>query len=618
MSAVPQPTDGQLPSAATQQQQIPQGAPVVGQQQQPSMPSQQAPLPVPPQQVQHHMMMPQQMQMQMPQQQMQMPHQQQMQMPQQNIIQPMQPPAFPPPPVPIVPAGNDGRPEDAALHITVSDPVQHQDGMSKFTSYRVDVRPPETMAGPGGLENSIFQNTAYSAVLRRYSDFNWLYERLHRERAGAIIPPIPEKQAVSRFTPAFVEQRRHDLEVFLRRVAVHPELRDAACLDTFLRADEATFRHAKALKDGQQGGVPMAMDMAASGYGMPPMSPPPPPGGAGAPVSTEKKIKSWFSETKTSIAGDLVRSPDDDLFDEIERYVAGLDGQMRAVSAQASGLVRKGKELANGMFEFGMAFTLLGRSEQEVLGAALTKVGEAADVISTLNAQHAEREAREFEAPMVDYVKTIHAVRLALHRRHERRLAYTARLSELNAKQANVMKLRSTPGQEAKAYAAEMSLQRGQAAADAARDDFMAVSQRVLREVDRFKREKAEDMKRTVYQYIEMQIEYNRKMEKIWAELIPLLENVPLRDDEVPAAGVEVPEPKPISLPNADIPGGAAAVATDEAQAQVQQQMEQLQVQQQPATALPPAAAPPVPGTDGITDVPLTDPMMGSGIQYRP
>ena len=113
-------------------------------------------------------------------------------------------------------------------------------------------------------------------------------------------------------------------------------------------------------------------------------------------------------------------------------------------------------------------------------------------------------------------------------------------------------------------------------------------------------------------------------MEKIWPDLIPVLENVPLRDDQVPAAGVDVPEPKAVSLPNADIPGGAAAaVATEQAQEQIQQQMEQLQVQQQeqqPAPALPPAAAPPAPppGSDGITDVPLTDPMMGSGIQYRP
>ena len=291
--------------------------------------------------------------------------------------------------------------------------------------------------------------------------------------------------------------------------------------------------------------------------------------------------------------GDLVRSPDDDLFDEIEQYVAGLDNQMRAVSTQATGLVRKGKELANGMFEFGLAFHLLGRSEQEVLGSALTKVGDAADAISVLNAEHADLEAMQFEAPLQDYVKTIHAVRLALTRRHERRLAYTARLSELNAKQANLMKLRSTPGQEAKAYAAEMSLQRGQAAADAARDDFMAVSQRVLREVDRFKREKAEDMKRTVYQYIEMQILYNRKMETIWADLIPVLENVPLRDDQVPAAGVDVPAPTPSRLPNDAIPGAPP----QQAQAQMRSRSSSraaapasAQPQQQ---AMPPAAAPP-------------------------
>ena len=87
---------------------------------------------------------------------------------------------------------------------------------------------------------------AYSSVLRRYSDFLWPWERLHHERAGAIVPPIPEKQPVGRFSPTFVEERRMQLERFLRRVIVHPELADAACLDTFLRADDLTFQSAKA------------------------------------------------------------------------------------------------------------------------------------------------------------------------------------------------------------------------------------------------------------------------------------------------------------------------------------------------------------------------------------
>lgn len=49
--------------------------------------------------------------------------------------------------------------------------------------------------------------------------------------------------------------------------------------------------------------------------------------------------------------------------DEIEGYVNGLDEKMKIVFGQASVLVCKGKEIANGIFEFGLAFTLLGQSE---------------------------------------------------------------------------------------------------------------------------------------------------------------------------------------------------------------------------------------------------------------
>jgi sorting nexin-1/2 len=378
--------------------------------------------------------------------------------------------------------------------------------MNKYTSYRVDVRPPTTTPGDG-QQDVFLSNTTYSAVLRRYSDFLWLYERLHMERAGAIVPPIPEKQPVGRFSPAFVEDRRVNLERFLRRVAVHPELQDSKCLDAFLRADDVTFQAQKA----QKGEAILASSAAM--YASPPK---------------QDGFKRWFAEAKTSIAGDLVKSPDDDLFDEIHRYVSGLDSQMKNVSQQATGLVRKGKEIANGLFEFGLAFNLLGQSEADALGDALGKMGETADALSVLSAEHAQREMAQFEEPLQDYIKTIHAVKLALQRRHEKRLTYSTRLAEVESKQANLSKLRAQPGQESKAYAAEMSLRRAQEASQVARDDFAAVSQRVLREVDRFKREKAEDMKRTVLDYINLQVEYNRRVEEVWAALLPQLERVQL------------------------------------------------------------------------------------------
>lgn len=432
----------------------------------------------------------------------------------------------------------------------VSDPVQHTDGLNKYTSYRVDVRPQDQQQQDPSMVG------AYSSVLRRYSDFLWLWERLHHERAGAIVPPIPEKQPVGRFSPTFVEERRMQLERFLRRVVVHPELADAACLDTFLRADDLAFQSAKTAK-----GVVMAASQANMMQHHSQVSP------------KKDGFKRWFAEAKTSMTGDLVRSPDDDIFDEIHRYVHGLDNQMRNVSHQATGLVRKGKEIANGLFEFGLAFNLLGQSEADSLGDALKQMGETADRLSVLSAEQAEKEMAQFEEPLQDYIKMIHAVKLALHRRHEKRLTYSTCLSEVQSKQAQLVKLRGQLGAEAKAYTIEMSLRRAQESCQAAQEDFASTSQRVLREVDRFKREKADDMRRTVLDYINLQVDYNKRMEQVWGNLIPQLEQVELEAENAPAA-------PPQANPPSSSFGGPG-----QPQPQPQQQQQQ---QQQPQSPPPP------------------------------
>ena len=457
------------------------------------------------------------------------------------------------------------------MSFQVSDPVQHTDGLNKYTSYRVDVRPMDQ----SGQQDPVMTMGAYSSVLRRYSDFLWLFERLHMERAGAIVPPIPEKQPVGRFSPTFVEERRMQLERFLRRVIVHPELADAQCLDTFLRADDISFQSAKQAK-----GVVMAASQANMMQHH-------------AQISPKKDgFKRWFAEAKTSMTGDLVRSPDDDIFDEIHRYVHGLDNQMRNVSHQATGLVRKGKEIANGLFEFGLAFNLLGQSEADSLGDALKKMGETADRLSVLSAEQSEKEMAQFEEPLQDYIKMIHAVKLALHRRHEKRLTYSTCLSEVQSKQNQLVKLRAQIGAEGKAYSVEMSLRRAQEACQAAQEDFAAVSQRVLREVDRFKREKAEDMRRTVLDYINLQVDYNKRMEQVWATLIPQLEQVQLEAENTPMAAPSGPQG-----PNSSF-GGPSPQEQPNMQQSAQQQPQYSMMGQAPPqymNTMPPAGAPPVP-----------------------
>ena len=406
----------------------------------------------------------------------------------------------------------------------------------------------------------------YSAVLRRYSDFYWLYERLHTERAGAIVPPIPEKAPIGKFSPRFIEDRRLQLERFIRRVAVHPELADAPSLDTFLRADDVSFQVAKNAKgtfvvDNTLSQSPLMMNV---------------------PSQKKDGIKRWFAEAKTSMTGDLIKSPDDDLFEEIARYIHGLDTQMRAVSHQATGLVRKGKEIANGMFEFGLAFNLLGQSEADALGDALRKMGETADHLSVLSAEQAEKEMAQFEEPLQDYIRLIHAVKLALQRRHEKRLTCSTAVADVEAKLLQLAKLRTQFGQDAKIYQTEMAIRRAQDAEAMARDEFAVVSQRVLREVDRFRREKAEDMRRTVLDYINLQVEYNKRMEQVWANLIPQLESVQLDGNSQAHAAAAPSTPMSPQRPNV---GGQVPQ-------QLQQQPAQQQYMQQPMYQSPMPAAP--------------------------
>ncbi|KAL3775206.1 LOW QUALITY PROTEIN: hypothetical protein ACHAW5_002767 [Stephanodiscus triporus] len=431
-------------------------------------------------------------------------------------------------------------PEDSVDYVTVSDPVIHADGMNKYTSYRVDCRPPppahgiegvDDVYGRGGgggggvhhrddvddvfLRNNVGQ---YSSVLRRYSDFLWLYERLHRERGGSIVPPLPEKQAVSRFSPDFVEDRRRSLERFLRRVVLHPELWDAGCLSTFLRANDV-FQHATVagsvsdrllealLQQRREGGRGEREQRCRHlGGGGPGAS----LSGAGAfnlALKNAAGLKRWFSEAKTTFSGDLVSSPDDDLFDEIERYVEALSVQMKRVSNQASALVRKSREVANGMFEFGLAFHQLGQCEGGMLGTKLQLMGGTADALSSMAATQAEAEMRRLEEPLRDYLRVVQGVRLALGRRHDARVSYTALLHEIHTREGALHRLRMTPGSEAKAYSTEVSLQRYRVAANAASEGYAEISQRVLREVDRFKREKAEEMKSVVLEFILLEIE---------------------------------------------------------------------------------------------------------------
>jgi sorting nexin-1/2 len=74
-------------------------------------------------------------------------------------------------------------------------------------------------------------------VKRRYKDFLWLYNQMHANNPGVIVPPPPEKQTMGRFESNFVEGRRAALEKMLNKIAAHPTLQQDGDLKLFLESE---------------------------------------------------------------------------------------------------------------------------------------------------------------------------------------------------------------------------------------------------------------------------------------------------------------------------------------------------------------------------------------------
>ncbi|KAJ2742280.1 intercellular trafficking and secretion [Coemansia sp. BCRC 34301] len=123
---------------------------------------------------------------------------------------------------------------DIETDVTVDQPRKEGEGTSNpFVTYLVT-----TMR-----TNRTTREIKRYAVRRRYQDFAWLHEQLYKQFVASVVPPLPDRRRLEyltgdRFSEDFVGKRKHGLERFVRRVALHPLLRSSHHLTVFLEAKD--------------------------------------------------------------------------------------------------------------------------------------------------------------------------------------------------------------------------------------------------------------------------------------------------------------------------------------------------------------------------------------------
>lgn len=249
------------------------------------------------------------------------------------------------------------------FQVTVSDPTKVGDPVRGHVVYTVKTKTTSPHYRRGDF-----------SVLRRYSDFLWLFEQLCANNPGVIVPPIPDKHPFGRFQDQFIETRRAALQRALGKMTSHPILQLDPDLRLFLESES------------------FALD-----------------------------IKSRRSQTPESTSSGLLSSwtgpkytEQDDWFEQRKAYLDHLETQLKGISKSLDVASKARLDMADSLGAFADSTFALSESD---LGAAMcTAFKKLSDLVrreKETNEDQAKDDVSKLLNLSDEYIRFIQSVRLA-------------------------------------------------------------------------------------------------------------------------------------------------------------------------------------------------------------
>ncbi|RDX83250.1 Sorting nexin 1, partial [Mucuna pruriens] len=364
------------------------------------------------------------------------------------------------------------------LSVSVTDPVKLGNGVQSYISYRVITKTnfPEYQ-GPEKI------------VIRRYSDFVWLRDRLFEKYKGIFIPPLPEKSAVEkfRFSAEFIEMRRQALDIFVNRIASHRELQQSEDLRLFLQAEEETMERLRSYETGIFKKKPADL------------------------MQIFKDVQSKVSDVVLGKEKPIEES--DPEYEKMKHYIFELENHLAEAQKHAYRLVKRHRgELGQSLSDFGKAVKLLGASEGNALGKAFSELGMKSEILSTKLQKEAHQLLMNFEEPLKDYVRAVQSIKATIAERanafrRQCELAETMKLKEINLDK--LMLIRSD---------------KLKAESEQATKTFETIVKLMNEEMGRFQEQKTLDMGIAFHEFAKGQARLANSIADAWRSLLPKLE----------------------------------------------------------------------------------------------
>ncbi|KAF9240677.1 Vps5 C terminal like-domain-containing protein [Melanogaster broomeanus] len=355
--------------------------------------------------------------------------------------------------------------------ISVEDPQKVGDPIRAHILYTVHTR----------TSSPLFSKASFS-VLRRYSDFLWLYETLSMNNPGVVVPPVPEKSPFGRFDEHFIKQRRSGLEKCIQKMANHPVLAKDPDLKFFLESDTFALdmKHKKAEMSHERGGLMASIGQTLTGP--------------------------RFYET-------------DEWFDRQRAYLDGLESQLRGLVKSIEVVARQRAELASATGELTTTIAELSASEvgarlQQTLGA----MAELEHVAAEAQSSQSRQDMMTFLSTVDEYSRLINSVRMAFSSRIR---TYTSwqnadtevrRVRQIHERARVQGRLPSDRAGHTVSLVTEAS---GRRALDA-KHEFEQCSKLIKSEMARFEQERIDDFKNALQVFLDGMISQQKELISAW------------------------------------------------------------------------------------------------------
>jgi sorting nexin-4 len=395
------------------------------------------------------------------------------------------------------------------LQIEVCDPKKENDKAKAnfFISYLVKSR--TTLENYENKENQ---------VRHRYTDFINLNNALLSKYPSCIIPPLPEKKVIEsfitgdRFSEEFTEKRRNLLEIYMKRIARHPEIQNSDILKNFLEnTDMSSIEQARSDNNTVLDGI---SDSLVNGF---------------------SKLKSKKEE-----------------FIKAQEKVERLEVNLQHVEKLHNNIIKQERSIGNHMKEFADAAEKFGETDPN-LENIINEFSNTLRNVSQNISEKVNKEENVYVGNIKGYINYCQSYKDTLKARDQKQMDYEDLSGRLKSYNDELNKYENNPAlissgitsfvsrkydemkgtdpklrREEKMAKLQKKIEELTPAVEQSSRDTKKFDEDITKEIEYFDKFQIVDFRKYLNDYIDIQMESYQKNKELWDYLIKKFESTTL------------------------------------------------------------------------------------------